>query len=57
MGWILHALLNECLEDDSKNSIEQLSFRAKELDSLSDTDLEKLGEAGKEAKEEGKGSP
>ena len=55
MGWILHALLNECLEDDSKNTIETLSLRVKELDTLSDIVLEKLGEAGKEAKEEREG--
>ena len=52
MGWILHALLDECLEDDTKNNLENLKSRALELDKLSDADLKTLGEAGKQAKEE-----
>jgi poly(A) polymerase/tRNA nucleotidyltransferase (CCA-adding enzyme) len=50
MGWILHALLEEVLEDPSKNTIENLSLRVKQLEELSDAELMKLGEAGKEKK-------
>ncbi|HRH31238.1 MAG TPA: HD domain-containing protein [Candidatus Paceibacterota bacterium] len=52
MGWILHALLEECLEDDSKNTVENLSARVMELDTLSDKELKDMGEAGKQAKKE-----
>ncbi len=58
MGWILHALLEECLEDPTtdgasqKNNLEYLKSRALELDKLSDTELKELGEKGKEKKEE-----
>lgn len=52
MGWILHALLEEVLENPSLNTVEKLSERAKDLDELEDVDLKKLGEKGKEAKEE-----
>jgi putative nucleotidyltransferase with HDIG domain len=52
MGWILHALLEECLENDSKNHPEELRGRALELDKLSDGELKALGEKGKERKEE-----
>ena len=52
MGWILHALLEECLEDDKKNELGYLKTRALELNKISDTELKKLGEAGKEKKEE-----
>ena len=52
MGWILHALLEEVLEDPSKNTIENLTELAKELDKLSDTELRALGEKAKEKKDE-----
>jgi len=52
MGWILHALLEECLEDDSRNQPEYLKSRALELNTLSDKELKSLGESGKERKEE-----
>jgi poly(A) polymerase/tRNA nucleotidyltransferase (CCA-adding enzyme) len=52
MGWILHALLEEVLEDPSKNTVENLSIRVKQLEELPDAELMKLGEAGKEKKEE-----
>lgn len=52
MGWMLHALLEECLADDSKNIAEQLERRALELDVLTDAELKMLGEKGKERKEE-----
>jgi tRNA nucleotidyltransferase (CCA-adding enzyme) len=51
MGWMLHALLEEVLEDPEKNTIEYLSNRVYEFENLSDSDLKKLGEAGKEKKE------
>ncbi len=52
MGWMLHALLEEVLEDPEKNTIEYLSNRVGEFEKLSDVDLKKLGEAGKERKEQ-----
>ena len=52
MGWILHALLEEVLEDPSLNTVEKLSERAKDLDELEDKDLKVLGEKGKEKKED-----
>lgn len=52
MGWILHALLEEVLENPALNTVEQLSERIKDLDELEDADLKALGEKGKEKKEE-----
>lgn len=52
MGWILHALLDECLEDDTKNNSEYLKSRTLELNTLEDNTLKELGEKGKEKKEE-----
>ncbi len=52
MGWMLHALLEEVLEDPEKNTIEYLSKRVGEFEQLSDADLKQLGEAGKERKEQ-----
>lgn len=52
MGWILHALLEEVLEDPSKNTVEYLSELVKSLEKLSDKELRALGEKGKEKKEE-----
>lgn len=52
MGWILHALLQEVIEDPSSNTIEYLSDRVKQLEQLSDSELQKLGESGKEIKEQ-----
>ncbi|QQG38081.1 MAG: HD domain-containing protein [Candidatus Kaiserbacteria bacterium] len=52
IGWILHALLEEVLDDPKKNTEAYLESRAGELADLNDTDLKKLGEAGKERKEE-----
>ncbi len=51
MGWILHALLEEVLEDPSLNTIEALTERVKDLDELEDKDLKVLGKKGKEKKE------
>lgn len=52
MGWILNALLEEVLEDPTKNNKEKLSGLVAELDKLNDKELKKLGEKGKEKKEE-----
>ena len=52
IGWTLHALLEEVLDDPSKNTAEYLEKRALELLGLSENTLKDLGEAGKERKEE-----
>lgn len=52
MGWILHALLEEVLDDPSKNELEYQKKRTLELIKLPKEELQKLGEAGKEAQEE-----
>lgn len=51
MGWILHALLEEVLEDPSLNTIETLTQRIVTLDKLNDTELKALGTQGKEKKD------
>ncbi len=52
IGFILHALLEEVLENPDLNTEEYLVRRSKELIKLSEVELKKLGESGKEAKEE-----
>lgn len=52
MGWILHALLEEVLEDPTLNTIDGLHERALDLMELDDETLKKLGEKGKDKKEE-----
>jgi len=52
IGWVLHALLEEVLEDPKKNTQEYLEGRARELLALKDSELQALGEAGKNKKEE-----
>jgi tRNA nucleotidyltransferase (CCA-adding enzyme) len=52
MGWMLHALLEEVLEDPKKNTEEKLSEMARELGKLDDKTLKMLGEKAKEKKEE-----
>lgn len=47
-GWILHALLEEVLDDPKRNTKEYLESRARELGKLSENELRQLGEAGKE---------
>jgi len=51
MGWMLHALLEEVLENPKLNTVEQLHERVLDLDELSDKALRTLGEKGKERKE------
>ena len=52
MGWILHALLDEALEDPDKNELAYLKSETLRLNELSDIELKAKGEAGKQAKEE-----
>lgn len=48
LGYVLHALLEEVLEDPSLNTEEYMDSRVVELLKLSEEELKKLGEAGKE---------
>jgi len=52
MGWILHSLLEEVLDDPTKNTKEHLIELVYGLDELPDGALQALGERGKEKKEE-----
>jgi hypothetical protein len=52
IGYTLHALLEEVLEDPKKNTAEYLEERAKILVNLPIEELESLGEKGKQSKEE-----
>lgn len=51
IGYILHALLEEVLDHPELNTEEILVSRAKELAKLPDESLQKMGEEGKEKKE------
>ena len=51
LGNILHALLEEVLEDPAKNTDEYLENRVKELVKLPENELRALGEQGKERQE------
>ncbi len=52
IGFTLHALLEEVLEDPTKNTEEYLESRAKELMDLPENELVALGEKGKQSKDE-----
>ena len=52
IGWILHALLEEVLDNPAKNTAEYLENRSTELSKLSDVELKELGEAGKDRRTE-----
>lgn len=52
LGYVLHALLEEVLEDPGKNEEKYLETRVFELLKLSDDELVKLAEAGKEKQAE-----
>lgn len=52
IGNLLHTLLEEVLEDPSKNTVEYLENRALEVSKLPEEELKKLGEKGKEKKDE-----
>lgn len=51
MGWILNALLEEVLDDPTKNNRENLTELIKSLDLLGDDELKTLGEKGKGKKD------
>ncbi len=51
IGHILHALLEEVLEDPKLNTLEYLSEKARELAKLSEIELKKIGDEGKQKKE------
>ncbi len=55
IGWILHALLEEVLENPELNTEEYLEKEAVELAKLKDEELLVRGEAGKDKKEEVEG--
>lgn len=52
MGWILSSLLEEVLDDPSKNTKEHLLEISRSLDMLGDEELKVLGERGKVKKEQ-----
>lgn len=52
IGWILHALLEEVLDEPAKNTEEYLKKRTREFGQLPQEELRELGEAGKERKGE-----
>ncbi len=52
VGWILHALLEEVLDDPTKNTSNYLEEKSQQLAKLSDEELKKIGEAGRSRKEE-----
>ncbi len=52
IGSILHALLEEVLDEPEKNTEEYLVSRVTELNKLSDTELDKMGKKGKNRLEE-----
>jgi poly(A) polymerase/tRNA nucleotidyltransferase (CCA-adding enzyme) len=52
IGWTLNALLEEILDDASKNTEQYLDTRTSELLALSDDALKSLGESGKKKREE-----
>ena len=52
IGWILHALLEEVLDEPGKNTEEYLESRARELMELDSEQLQTLGEQGKNRREE-----
>lgn len=52
LGYVLHALLEEALDDASKNNEEYLEKRAVELYGLNEEDLKEFAEAGKKKQAE-----
>lgn len=52
IGFILHALLEEVLDDPALNTEEYMEKRAVEFSKMSDEELQKIGEAGKDRKTE-----
>lgn len=52
VGSMLHALLEEVLDEPTKNTVEYMRQRAIELSKLSDSELFELGKQGKERRDE-----
>jgi poly(A) polymerase/tRNA nucleotidyltransferase (CCA-adding enzyme) len=52
VGWVLNALLEEVLDDPSRNTKEALATRAKELQEMPDAQLKKLMASAREKKKE-----
>lgn len=52
LGWLLHALLEEVLDDPERNTTEYLDTKAKEFAKLTDADLKSKGQEAKERKEQ-----
>tara|TARA_B100000745_G_scaffold227036_1_gene151971 strand:+ start:743 stop:2206 length:1464 start_codon:yes stop_codon:yes gene_type:complete len=52
VGWILHALLEEVLDNPQQNTSDYLENRASELAQLPTKELQTLGEKGKDRREE-----
>ena len=52
IGWTLHALFDEVLDEPEKNTALYLEQRAKDLLALPSDELERLGEEGREKKSE-----
>ncbi len=52
IGWVLHALLEEVLDDPARNTEHYLEERARALLKLDEKDLRALGEQGKERRSE-----
>lgn len=52
IGWLLHALLEEVLDDPALNTKDYLEKRVGELAQLSDKELRAIGQEGKERKEQ-----
>ncbi len=52
VGYILHALLEKVLDDPSYNNEEWLEGETKRLAALPGKELEKIGQSGKEKREE-----
>jgi poly(A) polymerase/tRNA nucleotidyltransferase (CCA-adding enzyme) len=52
IGWMLHALLEDVLEDPKKNTPEYLLEKARVFMKMEDSALREMGESGKEAREE-----
>ena len=53
LGYILHALLEEVLDDPTKNNTTHLEKRTQELVALPETELAEMGQSGKEKQLEG----
>ncbi len=52
LGWMLHALLEEVLDNPEKNTETYLENQALELSKLKDTELRALGQEGKERRDD-----